>query len=75
MGRELVPVVLFRGPLREQRVWWGSDDSGHRDSMDQEEGSYLVFYSFPRLAQVGPSPGPELMNSPAEDRQATGRAV
>lgn len=66
--------ALQRIPERTESVV-GEHNCGHRDSMDQEEGSYLVLYSFPRLAQMGPSPGPELMNSPAEDSQATGRAV
>lgn len=37
-----------------------SDDSDHRDLMDQREGSHLVLYSFPELSQMAPSPGPEL---------------
>lgn len=53
MRRELVLVTLFRGSLREQRVWLGRDNNGHRDLLDQEEGVISGVILFPKACEDG----------------------
>lgn len=52
---------------------WGEITMATGTCWTRRRGSYLALYSFPRLVKMGPSPGPQLMNYPDENRRVTGR--